>query len=475
LKFGKTRYYLAYVLFCFSLFLKAQLNKIAEEWTKDESLKGAITSYCVYDYENDLVISEHNSETLMVPASTLKIFTTATTLKTKGNSFRFKTKFIYEGKINGSILEGNIHIVGSGDPTFGSSFFYKKESDVFTELINQLKQIGVTKITGNIIGDGSVWPKQIPANWIWGDISNYFGAVPNGLSFSDNTVKIHFKSQGIGQDTEINSTEPIEMYDMFHFQNSVKGGTKGDEAYIYGDPFGYDKEILGTIQHDKSDFIIKGSSPDPALQCAISLKNTLIENGINVHGHPLSSYHSDTLIKSNFICAHLSPALDKIIYYTNIASNNLFAESFIYLLGNGNYGAGLGAIYNYIKELKLNEKELYLSDGCGLARSNLVTTSLQAKFIAHQLKDPIVQKSFSVSLPIAGKQGSMRSIGKGNYIEGKMQAKTGYINHARGYSGFVKTKTGKSLSFSVLFNNYLISPTDAKKKIEKLLIGIGEL
>lgn len=458
---------------CF--FTKAQLNKIAEEWLKDESLNGALTSYCVYDYSNDLVLSEHNQELLMIPASTLKIFTTATALKIKGNSYRFKTNFEYDGKIENKILKGNIYIIGSGDPTFGSSYFYKNETDVFTQLLAEINKLGITKIEGNIIGDASVWPKQIPANWIWGDISNYFGAVPFGLSFSDNLVKIHFKSKGIGEATEITSIEPNELFNTFKFENSVKGGTKGDEAYIYGDPFGYHKDILGTIQHDKSDFIVKGSSPDPALQCAVVLKNYFVSNGIKVSGSASSVFNSDTTRKSKLICSHSSPSLDKIVYYTNIASNNLFAESLVYLIGNGNYGAGLGNIYNYIKKLGLNEKQIYLSDGCGLARSNLVTTSLQAKFIGKVLSDPLTQKTFSESLPAASKQGSMRSIGKGEYIEGKMQAKTGYINHARGYSGFVKSKTGKTISFSVLFNNYLISPTEAKKKIEKLLIGIGEL
>ena len=78
-------------------------------------------------------------------------------------------------------------------------------------------------------------------------------------------------------------------------------------------------------------------------------------------------------------------------------------------------------------------------------------------------------------MPVAGKQGSMSNIGKGKYIENNMRAKTGYISKARGYCGYVKSKSGKEFSFSVLFNNYRCSPKEAKLKIEKFLIGLGEL
>jgi D-alanyl-D-alanine carboxypeptidase/D-alanyl-D-alanine-endopeptidase (penicillin-binding protein 4) len=68
----------------------------------------------------------------------------------------------------------------------------------------------------------------------------------------------------------------------------------------------------------------------------------------------------------------------------------------------------------------------------------------------------------------------MSNIGKGTYIEGKMRAKTGYINKARAYCGYVTTKTGKELAFSVIFNNYSCSAKEAKTKIEKFLIALGE-
>ena len=64
--------------------------------------------------------------------------------------------------------------------------------------------------------------------------------------------------------------------------------------------------------------------------------------------------------------------------------------------------------------------------------------------------------AFNASLPVAGKSGSMANLCKGTFAENNLRAKTGYINRARGYCGYVKTKSGKELAFSVLFNNFSI-------------------
>lgn len=84
-------------------------------------------------------------------------------------------------------------------------------------------------------------------------------------------------------------------------------------------------------------------------------------------------------------------------------------------------------------------------------------------------------KTFNASLPVAGKSGSLASLCKGSFAENNMRAKSGYITRARGYAGYVKTKAGTELAFSVLFNNYNCSPSEAKLKIEKFLEALVEL
>ena len=96
----------------------------------------------------------------------------------------------------------------------------------------------------------------------------------------------------------------------------------------------------------------------------------------------------------------------------------------------------------------------------------------EATILSKIYRDSLMYPSFNASLPIAGKNGSMINLCKGTFAEGNMRAKTGYINRARGYCGYVKTKSGKELAFSVVFNNYDCSPKEMKLKIEKLLVAL---
>ncbi len=461
-------------------FIFSQLNKFVEEWQKDKDLKGAIYSYCVYDYKNDLVIAENDAHQFVIPASTLKAITTAAALKTLGNNFKFATKIAYTGTLNkeSGVLNGDIIIIGSGDPTLQSENFYKKDSATLTDKWAQLiKAAGIKEITGKIIGDASAWEHTVPGNWIWADINNYFGAVPCGLSFMDNKFKIYFNSKEQGSKVEISKIVPEILTAKVKINNKVIAKGTEDEAYIFGDPFGYTKDVAGRIPPNRTNYEVEAAMPDPALICAEYVLNALKKAGVKCKDNSaMSNYEKlDTAIKFTNLHTHYSPSLEKIVNVTNITSNNLFAESLLRTLGNGSAYSGIEVVKKTLTAKGIDVNELYMTDGSGLARSNLVTTYLQATLLGKVMLDNMINKSFSNSLPVAGKQGSMSNIGKGAYIENKMKAKTGYINKARGYTGYITTKTGKELSFSILFNNYTCSAKEAKIKIEKFLIALGEL
>ena len=116
-----------------------------------------------------------------------------------------------------------------------------------------------------------------------------------------------------------------------------------------------------------------------------------------------------------------------------------------------------------------------MTDGSGLSRANTCTTRLQCQAL-HQISGDSVQfRVFVNSLPAAGRQGSMSNIGKGTFLEANLRAKTGYIQRVRAYCGYLKSRKGDSLIFSVIFNHYNCSPAEARKKIERFLLAIAEL
>ena len=468
-----------FYLFLFPFLINGQLNKVVEDWKNDKELKNASISFCVVDINTSNIILEQNSHQSLIPASTLKVVTTSAALGILGENFRYETKIYYTGNLDkkSGILDGDIIIFGGGDPTLQSEYFSKDSLLITDKWASIIKNKGIKEIKGSIIGDASNFERTIPDDWIWSDINNYFGATPCGLSFMDNKFKILFTSNNSGEPAFIQNTFPVYLSKPYNITSNVISKGTEDEAFVYGDPFSFTKIVSGNIPPNKKNYEIEASLPDPALLCAEKLFLSLKKIGVICNENSIkSNFQKNKKIDSwQLLYSHISLPLNKIIYYTNQFSNNLFCESLLLTLGNGNIINGITAVKTYWQKRGLDINELFMADGSGLSRANTITTSFQAKLLSKISRDTVNGKFIMNSLPLAGKSGSMINIGRGKYIENNMCAKTGYIKRVRGFCGFVKSRSGKNIAFSVLFNNFNCSPLSAKLKIEKFLIELGEL
>lgn len=463
----------------FSANLKAQLNTVIENWKTHKDLKSASIGFCVLDAKTSEIISEYNAHQFLIPASTLKVVTTGAALGILGKDYRFETKLFHTGIFDKKtgIISGDLIIYGSGDPTLQSEYFFKDTSQVTNKWAAILKSQGVKEIKGKIIGDASYFDRSIPDTWIWSDISNYFGAAPNALSYNDNKFKIIYTSKNSGDKAEVVKISPVYLNNTITLNSNVISKGTEDEAFVYGDPFGYTKEVSGKIPPNQHNFEVEATLPDPALLCAEMLYTSMNNIGIKCNAKAIQSEYkkSDSLSARYLLYTYYSPPLEKIVYYTNLKSNNHYCETLLRAMGKGNVNWGIDAVKYYWKKAGQDLTELFMADGSGLSRANTLTAHFQASVLSKIYNDSTVYKAFNNSLPVAGKSGSMINIGRGKSIENNMRAKTGYINRARGYCGYVKTKSGKELAFSILFNNYNCNAKEAKVSIEKFLIELGEI
>ncbi len=472
------RYFL-YTVLCLPLVFRGQLSTVVNSWKTNKDLKSAAIGFCVMDAATSSLVAESNAHQFLIPASTLKIVTTTAALGILGNTFRYETKLLYSGSIdpNSGVLSGDLVILGSGDPSLQSEYFLKDSAQVTDTWANALKQKGIREIRGRIVADASCFEHQVPANWIWGDIGNYFGAVPCGLSYSDNKFSIFYNSGAAGSTATVSSMRPAYLTQPINLTSSVSANGSEDEAYVYGDPFSWYKEVSGTIPANKKNYAVEAALPDPALLCAEALYRSLIRTGVvcNQNSVTVTYAKNDAKAPLQLLYTHLSPMLDNLVLYTNLKSNNLYCESLLLTLGKGNRKTGLDAVKNYWQKRGLDVSELYLSDGSGLSRANAITTYFQCQLLSKMYRDSLHYRAFNNSLPRAGRNGSMTNLGKGTFIDNNLRAKTGYINRVRGYAGYVTTRSGKELAFSVLFNNYNCSPKEAKFELEKFLVALGDL
>ena len=428
----------------------------------EKEWNSTIIGISVRDISSNKIIYEKNSHLQLCPASTIKLITTSAALEKLGGNYQFKTEFYYVGELKNRVLNGDLIIKTYGDPTIESRFFKK---NTLNTIVLQLKQKFIDKINGKIIIDNSFIQSEINDNWIWEDINNYYAAIPYSTNIYDNEFHIYLQSQQINTPVKVLSIFP--QYHSFPkieiTENLLTAQQGGDNAYIYGDPIGYSKRLKGSIPPFQKDYSIEGVLPDPPrmfyqeffkelLHQKIILKDTipLIVNKDSIH-----------YTTAQLLFTHYSPPLSEIIRLTNLHSINLFAESIVYALGNGNYDKGKKEIIQFLKQQNINTDEINIDDGCGLSRLNGVSAD-----VLTQLLSKIYQKSYSTifwnSLPIAGESGTMKNFANTPPLANNLRCKTGYVQRVRTYAGYLKTKSGKILAVAVMFNNFNTSTEKLK-------------
>lgn len=465
------------------------VNKELAKLKADKDLKNAAISFYAIDTKNGETIAETNPDMGMIPASTQKLFTTATVLEFLGTEYRFKTKIQYSGKIDKAkkTLYGNIYIKGSGDPTLCSKYFYKGKQFAFIDYsIEAIKKAGIGSVAGRLIADASVYSYEIASpKWLWEEVGNYYGVAGTGLSVHDNLYEVHFKSSSQAERlTKVIAIKP-EIPKLKLYNEVVSSNVRSDEAYIYGAPYTYTRYIRGTIPKGKADYFIKGAIPDPAYFLAWRFQQEMDSTGIKCTKQAstirLLALKGDTIKDKRITLKTIySPKLIDIINITNKKSNNLYAEHLLSLIGYtknkvGNLDSGTKAVYNFWKSKGMDTNGLHLWDGSGLSRLNSISAK-QFVFLLKYMKNKSKYfAAFYNTLPEAGKSGTLKYLGRNTIIAGNLRAKSGSVSRVRAFAGYVKTKSGRELAFSVNISNYNCSSREVKQKITALMVAMAGL
>jgi D-alanyl-D-alanine carboxypeptidase/D-alanyl-D-alanine-endopeptidase (penicillin-binding protein 4) len=231
--------------------------------------------------------------------------------------------------------------------------------------------------------------------------------------------------------------------------------------------------MFGRIPLNKKGFEVKGAMPDPSSAFKEELISSLGKMGITFSETEIKS--PDELIWErdvNELIRFESPPLEVLVAHTNMKSNNLYAEHLLRQIGQkrkgeGSFTKGIAALKEWCSAKGISTTGLRIKDGSGLSRANSVSTRFFVELLTSLSKEDYYE-SFKSALPVAGRSGSMRRIGKGSAIEGKMYAKTGYIEDARAYCGFLEVED-EMIVFSILANDYDLSASQMRLKMASLL------
>jgi len=427
---------------------------------KGDALHNAGCSVYVINAADGSVLYETPHQESLVPASVMKVITTAAALEILGPEFRFHTKLGITGNINieNGIGEGNLVLRGGCDPAFYSEYFQEHYKGTFEAWAADLTKAGVKSIQGDFIVDLSQMEgSPVPGGWSWEDIGNYYGAGVSALTYSDSYYKIYLSSPSEpGKPVTIINTDPL--IDSLNLINKVVSSkVNRDLACIYGAPGSLVQLIEGTIPFGRSEFIVKAAMPSPYQIAAKEFIKVLKNNNIEIKGKIL---YVNEPVNDNFIliAEKGSPALREIITPLNRESINLFAEHLLREIGRSRKGftsldKSIEALKEFLIEKGIFTGGFYPADGSGLSRSNAVCPRTLAEVLRYIYLSPNRDDFFN-SLPVAGRSGTLQSAFSGSKLENNLRAKTGSMTRVKSLAGIFTNKGGKKVIFAVITNNF---------------------
>ncbi|MFB6318103.1 D-alanyl-D-alanine carboxypeptidase/D-alanyl-D-alanine-endopeptidase [Saccharicrinis sp. FJH54] len=433
---------------------------------QDEDYQHASVGISVVDVSGNKSVQSLNPDKSLVPASTLKLLTTATVLKKLGAAYRFKTELLANGSVSDGILNGSLIVKGSGDPTLGSRYFNPDIYSFIDDWITALKARGIKGIEGDLVADISgFYPEPVPSRWIWEDIGNYYGAGVYPLTCFDNYYTLSFYPAKVGAKARIATVDP-EIKGLSFTVEAVGSPVNKDSAYIFGGPFEMHKRVRGSIPANRMDFSIKGAIPNPPEVLLDALKGKLIESGIKVKGELILS---DVPVPADLkITETISPELSEIAAIVNYHSNNLFAEHlFRAVQPDKDIQSIVKEIKQYWESMGIDMSPCFLYDGSGLSPSDALSPKLMTDILCLMAKDADAGDGFMKTIPQAGKEGSVRSFLQ-NTTDAVVLAKSGSMDNTRCYAGYIK-KGGKTFAFSIMVNKFTCSQKKVVQDIESWL------
>ncbi len=469
------------LLFTFFFISLAYSQDALTKFVNHSSLRTANISVYIKDMKTGRVVAEHRASRAAIPASTMKVITTATALELLGAGYTFETTLSYDGTLEpGGILNGNIYIVGSGDPTLGSSKM--GDSGFLNKWVNALRQAGIKKINGNIIGDDSRFDNEgSNSKWTWDDIGNYYAPGIWGIAYRDNTVAVTFQSGAPGSIPAIIRQQPqVPGMTIDNYVTSTK--TTSDNAYFFGAPKSMNRVVRGEIPANRPSFVVRAELPNPALLLAQEFQAALTAEGIGISG---GAFDQDMYQRGRMLApvtrttlyTHNSAPLSEIIKEANQKSNNFYTEQLFKSLSLSKHPIAtnqrsIEIVRQFWREKGLDTTELFMEDGSGLSPANAVSARFFTELMEYMYRKSANREVFINSLAVAGKVGTLAGFLKNTPLDGKLTGKSGTISRVRSYTGYITNN--REWAFAVLVNNSAVNSWQTLSIIEDFLKEISK-
>jgi serine-type D-Ala-D-Ala carboxypeptidase/endopeptidase (penicillin-binding protein 4) len=458
----------------------------------------------IVDPDRGQILYSHNSHRKFVPASNMKILSTAAALALLGPEYRYETELWGVGPLRQTdgVLEGDLVLRATGDPTFSQRFYPSAEAPL-DSLAQGLWAAGVRGVTGSLVVDVSPWDSTtVPGTWMVANLPGTSAATGGAFSIGEGELTVEVVAAGGPGDPAQVRWWPGTEEEFFHAafvtvaQDSASRGRRTD--YF---PETRRLWMEGRIPVGAVD-TIRVAQRDPVSVASVALLHALERRGIQVEeglriswdaGMPLGPGTCFTgqagmeglglspvlpdCSEASRLAGIESPPMREVVRAVLEPSQNWMTEQLVKTLGmelgrKGSWGEGFRVQQEFfVQEVGLDSLDITYRDGSGLSAYNLVTPRALIRTLDYMRSSPHAG-IYREAMPSPGKVGStLRSRMPG--LEGRVFAKTGTITHVNSLSGYVFTESGRELIFSILTNGSGLPSVPVRTAIDQIVAVIA--
>ena len=412
------------------------------------------------------IVYARDAQRNLKPASTLKLVTTAAVLDALGPDERLRTTLEASGRLDGlGRILGDAYLVGRADPDLSARFAEGRPTAAFEEMADALRQAGVRRIVGRLIGHEGLFPGERRGDdWTWNDLVWGYGAEVSALSFNDNVAELTVAPGEREGDPIVVDRAPVTAYYRVT-STAVTGPRAGTRELVLKRDFGTNiVRLSGAIALGAAPQTLTVAVEDPARYAAtvfaevLAAKGILVDGGVETSVAPLPS-------GLRVLASHDSPPLAEVVKVVNKVSQNLHTEMLLRLLGarvkgEGTVEMGQAAVDDFLHRLAVDSESWARQDASGLSRSDLVTPHGMVGLLAGMDRHRSAA-AFRDSLPVAGVDGTLEHRLQQPPARGNVLAKTGSIRYVNALGGYVTTRSGDRLAFYAVVNHHTGPSSDS--------------
>ncbi|RKZ76378.1 MAG: D-alanyl-D-alanine carboxypeptidase/D-alanyl-D-alanine-endopeptidase [Gammaproteobacteria bacterium] len=449
-----------------SLLLIQNIDKALKARCLDDSQ----TSVSIVAMPSGKVVYAHNTELPLLPASVMKIITTAAALHYLGPEYRFKTQILYSGERKNGMLLGDLIIRAGGDPTLSTEKLWP--------IVRQIKASGINEITGNLIIDAHFFDQYDRApDWKVERSQRAYDAKLSALSLNYNSLAIHVQpGQGVGNKPNAWLEPALPYINLRNTAKTIKRGKNTVSVRRSEEVHGTVEMLLrGKLPIRAKERIIRLNVDNPMRYATETFRALLSQAGIKING---STKVVHTPIVANEWYEHLSDPLSIILKTLNTYSNNLTAEQIVKTIAADRYGTpgthaeGLRLIKEFLRLSHVNMQGIVLADGSGLSRKNRMTTRAITNVLTSLFSRFDIGPDFISTLRVMGAYGVLSQRLAKSPARGKIRAKTGSLRRVSTLAGYVASQDGKVYGYALFLNNNRCGPWKADKIEDRIVTAI---